>query len=74
MKHVLSVTVFCLQWKPAQVLQYLVYSQVHMWYILAKCLSVWAPKTIFTLCSAPEISLSFKPLSNNYYLDVSEVF
>lgn len=36
--------------------------------------SVWACKTIFTLWTAPAISLSFKPLPSSNYLDVSEVF
>lgn len=57
MKHVLSVTVFCLQWKPAQVLQYLVYSQVHMWYILAKCMST---KNYFYFMLSPRNFIEFQ--------------
>lgn len=58
MKTCLSVTILCLRWGT-----YVIYLSL-----------AWAPKTIFTLCSAPEISSSFKPLSNSNYWDASEVF
>lgn len=51
-------------------LQYFVYSEdLH----IGPEESVWAHKTIFTLWTAPAISMSFKPLPNSTYLDASEV-